>query len=43
MNRFGVDEVIGKTIIIHQKYDDFESQPSGDSGLKIACGVIAGL
>ena len=43
LNRFGIDEVIGKTIIIHQKYDDFESQPSGDSGLKIACGVIAGL
>ena len=43
LNRFSIDEVIGKTIIIHQKYDDFESQPSGDSGLKIACGVIAGL
>ena len=43
LSRFGIDEVIGKTIVIHQKYDDFETQPSGDSGAKIACGVIVGL
>jgi Cu/Zn superoxide dismutase len=43
LGRFGIDEVIGKTVVIHQKYDDFETQPSGDSGLKIACGVIVGL
>ena len=43
LSRFSIDEVIGKTVVIHQNYGDFESQPSGDSGLKIACGVIAGL
>lgn len=39
-NRFSVDEVIGKVIIIHSIPDDFTTQPSGNSGKKIACGVI---
>ena len=39
-NRFTVDEVIGKTIIIHSAPDDFTTQPSGNAGTKIACGVI---
>ncbi|MEA4822577.1 MAG: superoxide dismutase family protein [Clostridiaceae bacterium] len=39
-NRFIVQEVIGKTVIIHDSVDDFTSQPSGNSGAKIACGVI---
>ncbi len=40
MERFNVDDVIGKTVIIHDSYDDFQSQPAGNSGSKIACGVI---
>lgn len=39
-NRFRVDEVIGRVIIIHSKPDDFTTQPSGNSGAKIACGKI---
>lgn len=39
-NRFTVDEVLGRTIIIHDKPDDLTTQPSGNSGKKIACGVI---
>lgn len=39
-NRFAVREIIGKTIIIHSMPDDFTTQPSGNSGEKIACGVI---
>ncbi|MBD5170178.1 MAG: superoxide dismutase family protein [Oscillibacter sp.] len=39
-NRFSVDEVIGRTVIIHDHPDDFTTQPSGNSGTKIACGVI---
>lgn len=39
-NRFSVDEVIGRTIIIHDHPDDFTTQPSGNSGTKIACGII---
>jgi len=39
-HRFSVNEVIGKTIIIHDQPDDFTTPPSGNSGTKIACGVI---
>ena len=40
-NRFTVKDVIGRTVIIHRSPDDFKTQPSGDAGAKIACGVIA--
>ena len=39
-NRFSVQEIIGRTVIIHARPDDFMTQPSGNSGEKIACGVI---
>lgn len=39
-NRFSVNEVIGRTVLIHDHLDDFTTQPSGNSGTKIACGVI---
>ena len=39
-DRFNVSEIIGKTLIIHSHADDFTSQPSGNPGTKIACGVI---
>ena len=39
-DRFSVREIIGKTVIIHSGPDDFSSQPAGNSGIKIACGVI---
>lgn len=39
-NRFEINEIIGKTVIIHSNPDDFTTQPSGASGSKIACGVI---
>ena len=39
-DRFTVREVMGKTVIIHDSPDDFTTQPSGNSGMKIACGVI---
>ncbi len=38
--RFTIDEVIGRTVIVHSAPDDFTTQPAGDSGMKIACGVI---
>lgn len=40
--RFRVCDIIGKTVVIHSDADDFRSQPSGNAGKKIACGVIRG-
>ena len=42
-DRFTVREIIGKTIIIHEKPDDFSTQPSGAAGEKIACGEIVSV
>lgn len=39
-DRFLPGDVVGHTVIIHSDPDDFRSQPSGNSGGKIACGVI---
>jgi len=39
-NALTLPEILDKSIIIHSKPDDFTSQPSGNSGDKIACGVI---
>lgn len=39
-DRFRLRDVIGRTVVIHAGPDDFHTQPSGDAGEKIACGVI---
>lgn len=39
-DRFRVKDVIGRTVVIHSDPDDFRSQPAGNAGTKIACGVI---
>jgi len=39
-NRFKVKDVIGKSVIIHQNPDDYRTQPAGDAGKRLACGVI---
>lgn len=38
--RFTIDDIIGKSVVIHSRRDDFTSQPAGDSEEKIGCGVI---
>ncbi len=38
--RFFPEDVVGRTVVIHSMPDDFRTQPSGDSGEKIACGLI---
>lgn len=38
--RFNVNDVIGRTVILHSHMDDFSTQPAGNSGEKIACGEI---
>ena len=39
-DRFTVREIVGRTVIIHDDVDDFTSQPAGNAGERIACGVI---
>lgn len=39
-NSFRLTEVIGRSIIVHSSHDDFMTQPSGNSGSKIGCGII---
>lgn len=39
-DRFALKDVIGRVVIIHDGVDDFTTQPSGNSGSKIACGKI---
>ncbi|WP_374029550.1 superoxide dismutase family protein [Bdellovibrio bacteriovorus] len=39
----GADSIIGKAVIIHKDKDDLKSQPAGNAGARIACGVIQAL
>ncbi|HJT82497.1 MAG TPA: superoxide dismutase family protein, partial [Chthoniobacterales bacterium] len=36
----GADSIIGKSVVVHEKADDLMSDPAGNSGARIACGVI---
>lgn len=40
VNKFTISDILGRVIVIHDLTDDFVSQPSGNSGVKIACGKI---
>jgi Cu-Zn family superoxide dismutase len=31
---------VGKAVVLHEKADDLVSQPSGNAGARIACGVL---
>jgi len=36
----GENGIRGRALMVHAKADDYESQPSGDAGDRLACGVI---
>jgi Cu-Zn family superoxide dismutase len=36
----GPASIVGKGIIVHEKADDMKTQPTGDAGGRVACGVI---
>lgn len=36
----GDASIAGKGLIIHEKADDFKTQPTGNAGARVACGVI---
>jgi Cu-Zn family superoxide dismutase len=39
-DRFKPEDIVNKVAIIHLSPDDYRTQPSGNSGERIACGVI---
>lgn len=39
-NKFKLSDTIGRAVIIHESPDDYRSQPAGNAGRRLACGVI---
>jgi len=36
----GVTDIVDKAVIVHKDADDYTTQPTGNSGARVACGVI---
>lgn len=36
----GPNSILGRAVVIHKDKDDFKSQPAGNSGARLACGII---
>ena len=36
----GANSILGRSVIVHQKADDYTTQPTGNAGPRVACGVI---
>ena len=33
-------DIVGKSVVVHKDADDYKTQPAGNSGARIGCGVI---
>ena len=40
MKLLGPDSIVGRAVIVHEKVDDLKTQPTGNAGGRLACGVI---
>jgi superoxide dismutase, Cu-Zn family len=40
MKLSGADSIVGHAVIVHEKADDLKTQPTGNAGGRLACGVI---
>ena len=36
----GPDKIVGRSLIVHERVDDLKTQPTGNAGARVACGVI---
>ncbi|GAB6196463.1 hypothetical protein PAGU2595_017730 [Lysobacter xanthus] len=36
----GATNIVGRALVVHAQADDYASQPAGNSGARIACGVV---
>ena len=36
----GSADIVGKSVVVHKDADDYKTQPAGNSGARIGCGVI---
>ncbi len=42
-DKFKIEDVIGRSVLVHENPDDYRSQPAGNSGKRVACGLICAV